>query len=268
MVEASSSRTKRRRSSREALIAAALDEFSERGFEAATVTDIAERAGVTTGALYAHFEGKLELLLEALGLTSASTLFRELAAVASQPWPQVARVLSESMAAVPDDTTLLLLDVVVAARRDGRVAEVLREAVGAYEKELVRATEAGTQLGLIDPALDPNDLVRVLALLSFGRLVTEAIGAPAPALGAYERLIALLLRSAGDTTEGESPAAIAKVRSRARALDRARDELAGQVVEAVAEGYSLRQVGAAAGVSHERVRQMLREAGLRPISVT
>ena len=260
MSEGSSSGTVRRRSSREALIAAALEEFSEKGFEAATVTDIAERAGVTTGALYAHFRGKLELLLEALGLTSASTLFRELAAVASQPWPQVSRALSEGMAAVPDDATLLLLDVVVAARRDERVAQVLRAGLASYEKELVRATEAGTELGLIDPALAASDLVRVLALLSFGRLVTEAIGAPAPELEAYERLTALLLRSSGDTIEDGSPAALAKVRSRASGLDRARGELADQVVEAVAAGYSLRQVGAAAGVSHERVRQMLQEA--------
>lgn len=249
----------RRRSSRDALIAAALVEFSEQGYESATVTDIAERAGVTTGALYAHFRGKLDLLLEALGLTSASTLFRELAAVASQPWPEVSRVLSENMASVPDDAALLLLDVVVAARRDASVAEVLRAGLATYEKGLVRATEAGTELGLLDPALDPTDLVRVLALLSFGRLVSEAIGAPAPAPHAYDRLVDLLFRSSGATTEDESPAAIAKVRARAGALERARDELAEQVVEAVEAGYSLRQVGAAAGVSHERVRQMLHD---------
>ena len=52
-----------RASSRSALIVAALDEFSEKGYEAATVAGIAERAGVTTGALYAHFDGKLDLLL-------------------------------------------------------------------------------------------------------------------------------------------------------------------------------------------------------------
>ena len=260
MSEPSSAPSGKRRSSREALIAAALVEFSEKGYETATVTDIAERAGVTTGALYAHFRGKLELLLEALGFTSTSTLFDELAAVASEPWPQASRLLSEGMAREPDDAALLLLDVVVAARRDPSVAEVLRAGLATYEKALVRATEAGTELGLIDPALDPTDLVRVLALLSFGRLVSEAIGAPAPAPAAYDRLAALLLGPSSLTTEDGAPAGLAQVQARARALERARDELTEQVVEAVEAGHSLRQVGTAAGVSHERVRQMLREA--------
>src|SRR6476660_9353996 len=89
----------RRPSSREALIDAALAEFSERGYEAATVTDIAERAGVTTGALYAHFQGKLDLLLQALGLTPAHELFESLAEVATQPWTRVAHLLGENLAA-------------------------------------------------------------------------------------------------------------------------------------------------------------------------
>ena len=60
-----------RANSRAALIDAALEEFSTKGYEAATVAAIAERAGVTTGALYAHFAGKLDLLLATVGLTPA-----------------------------------------------------------------------------------------------------------------------------------------------------------------------------------------------------
>ena len=60
-----------RANSRAALIDAALEEFSTKGYEAATVAGIAERAGVTTGALYAHFAGKLDLLLATVGLTPA-----------------------------------------------------------------------------------------------------------------------------------------------------------------------------------------------------
>ena len=58
-----------RANSRGALINAAFEEFSSKGYEAATVAGIAERAGVTTGALYAHFTGKLDLLLATVGLT-------------------------------------------------------------------------------------------------------------------------------------------------------------------------------------------------------
>ena len=65
-----------RASSRSALIAAALDEVAEKLREAATVAGIAERAGVTTGALYAHFDGKLDVLLETIGMKTVDTFVR------------------------------------------------------------------------------------------------------------------------------------------------------------------------------------------------
>src|SRR4029077_17543211 len=96
----------KRRSSREALIAAALHEFTEQGYEAATVSGIAERAGVTTGALYAHFRGKLDLLLQALGIMPASVLFRQLADLATTPSAQVAHRLGEDLAIAPEEAAL------------------------------------------------------------------------------------------------------------------------------------------------------------------
>jgi AcrR family transcriptional regulator len=46
---------------REALLRAAAEVFSERGFKDATIDEIAERAGYSKGALYWHFESKDEL---------------------------------------------------------------------------------------------------------------------------------------------------------------------------------------------------------------
>ncbi|MFO7546803.1 MAG: helix-turn-helix domain-containing protein [Trueperaceae bacterium] len=48
-------------SARARLLDAAAKIFERDGFEAASVTDIASEAGVTTGSLYHHFEGKLGL---------------------------------------------------------------------------------------------------------------------------------------------------------------------------------------------------------------
>ena len=62
------------RATRDRLLAAAAAAFAEHGFRGATLADIAERADVTTGAIYNHFAGKEDLLvaasrdaLEALG---------------------------------------------------------------------------------------------------------------------------------------------------------------------------------------------------------
>jgi AcrR family transcriptional regulator len=240
-------------------VAAALAEFTEKGYEAATVTDIAERAGVTTGALYAHFDGKLALLLPALGITPASEMMKDLAEVAAQPRPEVAHLFSENISAVPDDATLLLLDAVVAARRDRRVADALRAGFAAYEEEITRAAEAGMALGLIAPAVPPRQLVRVLTLISLGRLVIAALDADPPSEAVLGRVAELLLRSDAPAGGDGADDALERVRSRARDLERARDELAESVAAANDGGHSLRALGAAAGVSHERIRQMLRD---------
>jgi len=49
---------------REAILAAALDEFSARGFEAARLDDVAKRAGVAKGTIYLYFRDKESLFQE------------------------------------------------------------------------------------------------------------------------------------------------------------------------------------------------------------
>ena len=49
---------------REAILAAALDEFSARGFEAARLDDVARRAGVAKGTIYLYFRDKETLFQE------------------------------------------------------------------------------------------------------------------------------------------------------------------------------------------------------------
>src|SRR5215469_17322934 len=49
---------------RKRLLAAAADVFAERGYDGTRVADIAAAAGVSNGALYAHFGSKAELLVE------------------------------------------------------------------------------------------------------------------------------------------------------------------------------------------------------------
>ncbi|MBH0775038.1 TetR/AcrR family transcriptional regulator [Nocardia bovistercoris] len=55
---------------RERMIASAASVLAERGFEAASFTEIMQRAGVTRGVIYHHFPGgKFELVIEALDAT-------------------------------------------------------------------------------------------------------------------------------------------------------------------------------------------------------
>lgn len=246
-----------RRNSRAALIEAAFEEFSTRGYEATTVAGIADRAGVTTGALYAHFTSKLDLLLATLGLTPVEDILRSAREAAALSRSEATKRLIQSMSARPDRHMLLLLDVIVVARRDPHVAQILRGGLERYVRASTSANDEAVQLGLIDPALATDDLARVLTLLTMGMIVFGALDGEPPSEQAFARLAELLLRPAG-AEDGDQPAALARVRARAEAAEQARRTLHDGIVDAVHEGHSLRQVGAAAGLSHERIRQVLR----------
>jgi len=58
------SRQERASERRDAILAAALDEFSERGFAAARLDDVAKRADVAKGTIYLHFRDKEHLFQE------------------------------------------------------------------------------------------------------------------------------------------------------------------------------------------------------------
>ena len=276
-----------RGSARAALVAAALEEFSTKGYEAATVAGIAERAGVTTGAVYAHFEGKLDLLVETLGLKTVNEFMQSIEAAAARPWTEMVALLGHELGRPPDRRSVLGLDVTVAARRDPVVARTLRRWIGEYLDAMETATVHGVEAGLLDPALAPDDLARLFALISFGMLVFAALGEEPPSEIAFGRIVDLLLQAEGTDGTGRAdpvdgagrtdvdeegstdrrvtePAALARVRSRAARAQRARRRLDDGIAEAVAAGHSLRQVGAAAGLSHERVRQLLHERGTDP----
>jgi AcrR family transcriptional regulator len=76
--------TPRARQTRAAIVDAALALFRERGFEAATMREIASRAGVSTGNAYYYFGSKEELIQEFYAVGHAEHLAASRAVLASQ----------------------------------------------------------------------------------------------------------------------------------------------------------------------------------------
>lgn len=249
---------------REALLEAAVAEFSSRGFEAATVAGIAQRAGVTTGAVYAHFRSKLDLLLEALGLGTADRFLEVALGAARAPATELADELARGLVRAPMGRRgILLLDIIVFARRDAGVAEALARMVATHQEAFVRMTRAGVEAGLIDPALPDDELARLVLALAFGMMVQRALGGDAVSESAVSHFAERLLRPAPqDARRREAP--LARVRARAADVERAQAALLAAVAEAAGAGQSLRRIGEAAGVSHETVRVMLAEHPGRP----
>ena len=96
---------------RTAIMEAALLEFAERGYAAATLADIATRAGLTRGAAYHHFEDKADLYLQAVGERweeVGDTIWRHLDADGS-PLARVRRFLVAYFVALESDRRLRTL---------------------------------------------------------------------------------------------------------------------------------------------------------------
>lgn len=87
-------RAAQRNARREAILAAALAEFSARGFAATRLDDVAQRAGIAKGTIYLYFRDK-ERLFQELVRTMISPIIGVIAAVPTTDLP--VRALAEKL---------------------------------------------------------------------------------------------------------------------------------------------------------------------------
>ncbi len=179
-------------STRDRLLAAAVEVFVEQGYEGARLHDIARAAGLTTGAIYANFRDKGELLFAAIG-ARVGVEMDSLLADAAEREPRAFLELLGDRLVRPQLTPPLLIDAIAAARRDDELASALRERLAAREHVLVDIVENGKADGTIDPALDSEVFARFGITLAMGALVLRVLDVDAPAEGAWHELISRLL---------------------------------------------------------------------------
>lgn len=110
-------------STRDRLLDAAADEFAERGFDAATVTGIAARVGVTPAAVYNHFDSKDQLLYLA-GRRALGELVATMAATGHEP-RQLTDVVTLYLQPGMARARLLLLELHMASARRPELAALL-----------------------------------------------------------------------------------------------------------------------------------------------
>lgn len=177
---------------RDRLLAAAVEVFVEQGYEGARLQDIARAAGLTTGAIYANFRGKDELLFAAIGARADVEMDALLAEAQARAPRALLELLGDRLMA-PRRQPPLLIDAISAARRDDALAKVLRDRLGVRERFLVEIVERAKRDGAIDPTLDSDTFARFGLTLAMGALVLRTLGIDAPAEGAWHELISRLL---------------------------------------------------------------------------
>ncbi|MEV5413795.1 helix-turn-helix domain-containing protein [Thermopolyspora sp. NPDC052614] len=153
---------------RKRLLRAAADVFAQRGYDGTRVADIAAAAGVSNGALYAHFGSKVELLVAALrehGRRKLEDLFHE------DPTESVIKLLLTVGNRLPtgkDASGDLVVEALVAARRDEDVARPMRDYIGDRADWLCDLMRVGQDRDEIDPELSPKALAHLCLLLALG----------------------------------------------------------------------------------------------------
>jgi AcrR family transcriptional regulator/ferredoxin len=151
---------------RERLLSAAAEVFARRGYDGTRVADIAAAAGVSNGAMYAHFTSKAELLVAALRRHGRRLLADAFAADPDQSVTDLLLLIGRWLPHRADGH--LLVEALVAARRDEGVARAMRDYVGERSglvADLVRVAQGGDE---IDPALSPGALAHFCLLLAMG----------------------------------------------------------------------------------------------------
>ncbi|WP_371601773.1 TetR/AcrR family transcriptional regulator [Streptomyces sp. NBC_01220] len=168
------------------LVVAAVDLFTEQGYDATTVTQIAERAGVTKSTFFRHFSDKRELL------------------VAGQE--TLSRLLADGITEAPANASPLQAVAAGLERASSAMGPTNRE----LGPSLKAAVAASTELQERD-ALKSVGLAAAMTAALIARGVPESTAHLAGELGvlAFKRGYAQWSESDRDDTEGLAPHALA-----------------------------------------------------------
>jgi len=194
-------RAEKQARTRAELLSTAAGVFARRGYNGASVEEIAEEAGYSHGAVYSNFEGKADLFLAVFEEYMAERA-RELAATQpaladDAPLEARARALADQWMqrfAEDRESFVLHMEFIAHAGRDPELAgrfgsrsAALREAISRYIAHYQE--EAGLEL-----ALPPDDLALVLRALGIGLAVEALVSPEAVREDLYGDFVELLVR--------------------------------------------------------------------------
>jgi AcrR family transcriptional regulator len=162
----------RKAETRGRLLSAAAALFAEHGVDGVSVDAVADAAGRTSGAVYAHFGSKQGMLVALLDewrhslVTVITGAFEETADLG-----QRLLAVADTMIVNPSDDTRRLLalerELARLAGRDPSIAAVLRERAGEAQLRMSRGFRAWMDAGLVPPG-DPDALAAAFRALVIG----------------------------------------------------------------------------------------------------
>lgn len=154
---------------RHAILTAARDAFSQKGFHRTTIRDIAQRAGLAEGTLYNHFKNKDDLLIGLFETLGAQTRAKLTQSGSAGSVPTRAEILTAPLRALAEDNFALFRIVISEA--------LIRPELGRRFMSLLRDQARLGQAELESPPAEHTIEVLVMGLALQRALCHEA---PAP----------------------------------------------------------------------------------------
>jgi AcrR family transcriptional regulator len=148
---------RRRAQTREHLLAAAAEVFAQRGYHAASLDEVAERAGFSKGAVYSNFDSKEDLFLALMRVRSAELL--QLFDLAGREPVAIREVYSDAQDRA--DAWALWTEFTLYALRDDRRRRELAEVHRAMHAEVVEMVERQCSDAKVTPPVSIDTLARV-----------------------------------------------------------------------------------------------------------
>ena len=180
MAETPSKRERQREERRSQILDAALVVFSQKGYHATNVSDVAAQAGVSQGTIYWYFESKDELfraaLLSAFMDIGEETLGALSACATATERLQALAESMEGLAEVAEGLFMLFLGYWSSSDRDEETAQIWVDLLKQYKDVVVGIVEDGIDAGEFKP-VDAESLVWAL-LAAYDGLAAYAVIMP------------------------------------------------------------------------------------------
>ena len=182
------------------LLAAAAKVFAQKGYDGASIADITAAAGLSSGAIYAHYGGKAELFAAVL-LSHGPEQYGAL--IGSGDVANIAdfvQIMGSSYDTRAAEESELVVEAIVASKRDAEVAKLVSTFVADAEALLTSSIKAGQESGVVDPDLSAEAIGRFAMTVALGSSLASALRLPTIDHAGWTQLIQRLVdatRAAG-----------------------------------------------------------------------
>lgn len=173
---------------RDDILAAAVDEIAERGFERARLIDIAKRAGVTVGSIYTWYRDKADLFTAALDHAIEEQRLNNERLLSLLPnhndgawtWKIAAMVPRNTEDEAPSATQRLLVEAAHAAWQNEEARATILPRLATLLSQYREVVQGARRDGSIDPNYDPELLAIMFMALPVGLSALSLAGLPRP----------------------------------------------------------------------------------------